>query len=59
VSNEELCVINGTTAIHKTIDEIGRLYEITQDRGSQYDRDMELENWTHPAKHIKTIEWEE
>ena len=27
--------------------------------GTQYDRDMELENWTHPATHIKTIEGEE
>ena len=35
------------------------MYEITQGIGTQYDRDMELENWTHPATHIKTIEGEE
>jgi len=59
VSNEALCVINGLTPIHIKIDKIGRVYEITQGIGTQYDRDMELENWTHPATHIKTIEWVE
>ena len=59
VSNEALCVINGITPIHIKIDEIGRLYEITQGIGTQYDRDMELGNWTHPATHIKTIDGEE
>ena len=49
MSNEALCVINGITPIHITIYEIGRVYEITQGIGTQYDRDMELENWTHPA----------
>jgi len=59
VSNEALCVINAITPIHIKIYEIRRVYEITQGMGTQYDRDMELENWTHPATHIKTIEWEE
>jgi len=59
VSNEALCVINGITPIHIKVDEIGRGYEITQGIGTQYDRHMELENWTHPATHIKTIEGEE
>ena len=59
MSNEALCVINGITPIHIKVDEIGRVYEITQGIGTQYDRDMELENWTHPATHIKTIEGEE
>jgi len=59
VSKEALCVINGITPIHIKIDEIGRVYEITQGIGTQYDRDMELENWIHPATHIKTIEGEE
>ena len=35
------------------------MYEITQGIGTQYDRDMELENWTQPETHIKTIEGEE
>ena len=56
VSNEALCVINGIRPIHIKIDEIGRVYEITHGKGTQYDRDMELENWTHPATYIKTIE---
>ena len=58
-SKEALCVINGITPIHIKVDEIGRVYEITQGIGTQYNRDMELENWTHPATHIKTIEGEE
>ena len=44
VSNEALCVINGITPIHIKIDEIGRVCEITQGIGTQYDKDMELEN---------------
>ena len=59
MSNEALCVINGIKPIHIKVDEIGRMYEITQGIGTQYHRDMELENWTHPATHIKTIEGEE
>jgi len=59
VSNKALCVINGITPIHIKVDEIGSVYEITQRIGTPYDRDMELENWTHPATHIKTIEGEE
>jgi len=53
---EALCVINGITPIHINIEEIGRLYEITQGVATQYDKDVELENWTHPATHIKTVE---
>jgi len=58
VSNEALCVINGITPIHIKIEEIGRLYEITQGIGTQYDKDMEPENWIHPATNIKIIEGE-
>jgi len=32
------------------------VYEITQGIGTQYDRDMELEIWTNPAAHMKTID---
>jgi len=35
------------------------MYEITQGIGTEIDRDMELENWTHLVSHIKTIEGEE
>ena len=44
VSNEALCVIIGITPIHIKVDKIGRVYEITQGIGTEYDRDMELEN---------------
>jgi len=50
-SKEALCVINGITPIHIKVDEIGRVNEITQGIGTQYDRDMELENWKHSATH--------
>jgi len=53
VSNEALCVINGITPIHIKVDEIGRVYEITQGIRTQYDRDMELEIRTHPATQSK------
>jgi len=59
VSYEALCVRNGITPIHIKVDEIGSEYEITQGIGTQYDRDMELGNWTHPAINIKTIGGEE
>ena len=36
-----------------------RVYKITQGIGTQYDRDMELENSNHPATDIETIEGEE
>jgi len=51
-SSEALCVINGITPIHIKVDKIGKVYEITQGIGTQYDREMELEILTH----IKTIE---
>jgi len=50
--------MNGVTPIHIKVDEIGRVYKITQGIVTQYDRDMELENWTYPATYIKTIEGE-
>jgi len=53
VSNEALCVINGVIPIHIKIEEIGKLYEITQGIGTQYGREMDLENWNHPSTHIK------
>ena len=59
VSNKALCIINSIIPIHIKIEEIAKLYEITQGIGTQYDREMELENWNHPATHIKTIERDE
>jgi hypothetical protein len=59
VPNEALCVINGITPIHIKVKETCKLYEITHGAGTQYDRDMEQENWTHPVTHINTIKGEE
>jgi hypothetical protein len=59
VTNEALCVINGITPIHIKIEELHRLYEITQGAGTQYDKDMEKENWAHLGTHINTIKGDE
>ena len=59
VSNEALCVIAGIKPIHIKIEEAGRYYEITKGKGIQYDREMEVKNWIHPAKHVKLIEGHE
>jgi len=59
VSNEALCVIAGIKPIHIKIEEAGRYYEITKGKGIRYDREMEVKNWIHPAKHVKIIEGHE
>jgi hypothetical protein len=59
VSNGALCVITCIKPIHIEIEEAGRYYETTKGKGNQYDREMEMENWTHPAKHVKIIEGHE
>jgi len=59
VSNEALCVLNGITPIHIKIEEISRSYEITKGTDNQYDREIESDNWTHPAMYINTIEGDE
>jgi len=56
VSNEALCEINGVTRINIKIDEIERVYEIAQSKETGYDSDIEVENWTQQATHIKTME---
>ena len=59
VSNEALCVITGLIPINIKIEEIGKYYDITKGKGTQYDKEMEVKNWIHPAKHIKIIEGQE
>jgi len=54
VSNEALCVINVIMPINIKIEETGKFYEITKGIGTEYDREME--NWNHPAIHVKIIE---
>ena len=56
VPTEALCVINGIIEINIKIKETGKFYEITKWTGTQYDREMEMENWNHPATHFKTVE---
>jgi ribonuclease HI len=59
VSNEALCIFTSIKPIHIQIEETGRYYETTKGKGNQYDREMEMENWIHLAKHVKIIEGQE
>jgi len=55
VSNEALCVNTGIMPINIKIIETVKYYEITKRIGTQYDREMEVKNWTHPAKYFNII----
>jgi hypothetical protein len=55
VSNEASGVITGLIPINIKIDETGKYYEITKEKGIYYDREMEVKNWSHPAKQVKII----
>ena len=55
MSNEALCIINGITPINIEKEEIGKLYEITKGGGTQYDKEMDKENWNHTT-YVKIIE---
>jgi len=59
VSNEALCVITGIKPIHTKTEEAGRYYEVTKGKRTQYDKEMDVKNWIHPAKHVKIIEGHE
>jgi len=59
VSNEALCVITGIMPINLKIMETARYYEITKRKGSQYNSEMEVKNWTRPAKYVNIIEGQE
>jgi len=59
VSNEALGLIADIKPTHIEIEEAERYYEITKRRGIQYDREIEVKNWIHPAKHVKLIEGHE
>ena len=56
VSNEALCIITGLIQINIKIEEVTKYYEITKGEESLYDREMDIKNWKHPAKHITIIE---
>ena len=59
VSNEALCVITGLMPINIKIAETDKFDEVTKRKGSQYDREMEVKNWTHPTKFVNIIEGHE
>jgi len=56
VSNDALCTITGLMSINIKIEETSKYYEITKGEGSLYDKEMEVKNWIHPAKHITIID---
>jgi hypothetical protein len=59
VSNEALCVITGIMPINIKITETVKYYKITKRKGSQYDTEMEVKNWTHLAKYVNITERQE
>jgi len=59
VSNDELCLITGLMPINIKVEEATKYYEITKGEGSLYDREMEVKNWIHHAKHITVIDGHE
>ena len=51
-----MCVINGIIPINIKIVETGEFYEITKGIGTQYEREIEMENWNHSTTNVKIIE---
>jgi len=52
VSHEALCVLTGTMPIDLKIEQTVRIYQLTKgnDTGKEFDKDMEVRYWQHPAK---------
>jgi hypothetical protein len=61
-SSEALCILAGTTPIIIKTEEVVKQYNVRKGKGSQtqlIDRELELENWPHPADAVKIIEVDE
>jgi len=43
-------------SINIKIEEATNYYAVTKGEGYLYDREMDIKNWIHPAKHINIIE---
>jgi len=53
VSNEALCVLTGMMPIDIKIEEAAQLYQLTKGTANdktQFDKDMEVRYWQHPAE---------
>ena len=52
VSHEALYVLTGTMPIGLKIEQTVKIYQITKgnDTGKQFDKDMEVRYWQHPAE---------
>ena len=59
VSNEALCVMTGLIPINIKTEESAKYYEIIKGHGHQFDREMEVKHWTHPAYSVKITEGQE
>jgi len=59
VSNDALCVITGLIPINIKIEETAKYYEYIKGYGNQFDREMEVKHWTHPANSVKITEGHE
>ena len=56
VSSETLCVTTGLTPINRKIGEAANYYECIKGYVNQFDREMEIKHWTHPANSVKITE---
>ena len=54
MSNEALCVITGLIPINIKIDETVMYYDYIKGNGNQFNREMEVKYWNHPAKVVET-----
>jgi len=53
VTHEALCVLTGTMPVDLKIEQTARIYQLTKgnDTGkTQFDKDMEVRYWQHPAE---------
>jgi hypothetical protein len=53
VSHEALCVLTGTMSIDLQIEQTAKIYKLTKGNDSgktQFDKDMEVRYWQHPAE---------
>ena len=58
-SIEALCVTMGLIPINIKIEETARYYECMKGYGNEFNQEMEVKHWTHPANSVKITEGQE
>jgi hypothetical protein len=59
VSNKVVCVIMGLIPINIKIEGTAKYYECIKEFRNQFDREMDVKHWTHPANSVKITEGQE